>query len=661
MRLNTMQLLISLVFVVSFLADAQEEKEVTVEKLEQLPPLAEEFESLSYLERINYLTEHLEQAEGPADEYRLQRELAYQHYFYYETELTAQACQLHPPKDFDIFYRHLCVSVKDAEYEEKLAELIALHEDALELGGTEYATELLSEIGWIQSSNGHIGLAFNSFERALELAKDPAVNWPVLNTVMQNTATLYIMYGDKEYMENGVELHQQVLRRTKELMEEGQIDERMAQNTISLTYFNLGVANTLHLEDYDAALEWFDKVQSDDAGLLKSTLVFSALSAVLLGKNELGANFLDQSLQTTAPDEITARYLKCYQQLIQLKLKQTDSISACNNLHPDTQLEVKLDVYKRMSELEQDGLQFQGLKKFYALYLETLEPQLKQSASAVASSAELSRLKLESQLQDELLEKEQLLKEAESKRRETQTRLTYALASIFVLVIIFGLLQLRQKFRQAKRFEKLSKTDMLTGLNNRSYLEHNIRKYIDSAVLSNRSEDTKKVAIYLFDIDNFKMINDTYGHEVGDQVLVEFSRRVKSVRRESDILARWGGEEFLLVAKLDDLDDYHGLAERIRTVVSEEEFDLPSGLKVKVSCSVGGAIYPYSPYGDAGVHWNKLIQLADLAMYYGKQHGRNCWACIDEVTDPEQLETVLQQTLDDSLKQNSVKISSSIK
>lgn len=180
-------------------------------------------------------------------------------------------------------------------------------------------------------------------------------------------------------------------------------------------------------------------------------------------------------------------------------------------------------------------------------------------------------------------------------------------------------------------------------------------------MLSNRSEDTNKVAIYLFDIDKFKMINDTYGHEVGDQVLVEFSRRVKSVRRESDILARWGGEEFLLVAKLDDLDDYHGLAERIRTVVSEEEFDLPSGLKVKVSCSIGGAIYPYSPYGDAGVHWNKLIQLADLAMYYGKQHGRNCWACIDEVTNPEQLETVLQQTLDDSLKQNSVKISSSIK
>ena len=202
---------------------------------------------------------------------------------------------------------------------------------------------------------------------------------------------------------------------------------------------------------------------------------------------------------------------------------------------------------------------------------------------------------------------------------------------------------------------------MLTGLNNRSYLEHNISKYIDSAVLSNRSEDTNKVAIYLFDIDKFKMINDTYGHEVGDQVLVEFSRRVKSVRRESDILARWGGEEFLLVAKLDDLDDYHGLAERIRTVVSEEEFDLPSGLKVKVSCSIGGTIYPYSPYGDAGVHWNKLIQLADLAMYYGKQHGRNCWTCIDEVTDPEQLETVLQQTLEDSLKQNSVKISSSIK
>jgi len=93
-------------------------------------------------------------------------------------------------------------------------------------------------------------------------------------------------------------------------------------------------------------------------------------------------------------------------------------VPACHNLHPDTQLEVKLDVYKRMSELESSDLRIKGHENFYQLYKSTLQNQLKQSSSAMASSAELSRLQLESELQKDLLEKEELLKDAERERRE---------------------------------------------------------------------------------------------------------------------------------------------------------------------------------------------------------------------------------------------------
>ena len=142
---------------------------------------------------------------------------------------------------------------------------------------------------------------------------------------------------------------------------------------------------------------------------------------------------------------------------------------------PDTQLEVKLDVYKRMSELESSDLRIKGHEYFYQLYKSTLQNQLKQSSSAMASSAELSRLQLESELQKDLLEKEELLKDAERERRETQSNLMYAIIAIFILVVVFGLLQIRQKLRQAKRFKALSQRDSLTGLHNRLYFEGRIQ------------------------------------------------------------------------------------------------------------------------------------------------------------------------------------------
>lgn len=620
-----------------------EDDAISIEELERLPPFPPKFDTLSYLERVNWLNERLNEDISAAEEYRLQRELAYQYYFNGESKLANAICRSHSPQSFDLYYRHLCVSAENLNYEQRAEAYLTLHESALEQSAVQFAVEILSELGWLQSSKGNIRQAFQTFERALELGKDQRVNWPVLNMVMQNTATLYIMYGDAEYRQKGLKLHEEVLERTKELRDDNQLPPEQAQYAIGLTHFNLGIANTLHERDYETALDWFGKVNLQQAEQPKSTLVFSALAAVELGKVELAENYLDQSSQLVDSNPVVERYLACYQQLVSLQLNNQDGIPACHNLHPDTQLEVKLDVYKRMSELEQADVRSKGQEYFYELYKSTLKDQLKQSSSAVASNAELNRLELESKLQKELLEKEELLKEAERERRETQSNLMYAIIAIFILVVVFGLLQIRQKLRQAKRFKALSQRDSLTGLHNRMYFERRIQRALDAVNLANREEDNKSLAVYLFDIDYFKKLNDSYGHDVGDEVLKEFANRVTHALREQDMLVRWGGEEFLVVAKVDDEEDFYNIAQRIHLAVTQHPFIMPNGLELPVTCTVGGIMCPYLADIDQVPHWRTLVQLADTAMYYGKSQGRNRWVCISEIPTKEIEEQVLNE------------------
>jgi diguanylate cyclase (GGDEF)-like protein len=656
----TIQLLLTLVISLALTTGVYaQDDSISLEELEQLPPIPAEYGTLSYLEKVNWLNERLNEDINVVEEYRLQRMLAFEYDDNGEPTLTNSICESHPPQSFDFYYRYTCLAVDDLSYEQRISKLFELHEKLLEEGWVEFAVSVLAEIGWMQSSSGNIKQAFQSFEQALSLAKDQRVPWLVLNGVMQDTATLYIMYGDANYRQKGMQLHKHILERTKALRDDNQLPPEHAQNTIDLTYFNLGVANALHERDYEKALDWLGKVNLEQAVQAKSALVFSALSAVELGKAELAANYLDQSAQLEDQDPVVERYLACYQQLVNHKLNNQDDVPACHNLHPDTQLEVKLDVYKRMSELESSDLRIKGHENFYQLYKSTLQNQLKQSSSAMASSAELSRLQLESELQKDLLEKEELLKDAERERRETQSNLMYAIIAIFILVVVFGLLQIRQKLRQAKRFKALSQRDSLTGLHNRLYFEGRIQRELDAVNLANREEDNKRLAVYLFDIDYFKKLNDSYGHDIGDEVLKEFARRVTHALREQDMLVRWGGEEFLVVAKVDDEDDFHNIAQRIHKAVTQKPFILPNGLELPVTCTVGGVICPYLTDIDQVPHWRTLVQLADTAMYYGKSQGRNRWVCINEIPTKEVEEKVLNEGFKSLDKHQGVKLKTS--
>jgi diguanylate cyclase (GGDEF)-like protein len=187
--------------------------------------------------------------------------------------------------------------------------------------------------------------------------------------------------------------------------------------------------------------------------------------------------------------------------------------------------------------------------------------------------------------------------------------------------------------RKSKELEQASLTDPLTGLRNRRFLAENIEH--DLALSARRHEahlsrgttldDTADLIFFLIDIDHFKQVNDEFGHDAGDTVLVQLCQRLHHVFRDSDYLVRWGGEEFLIVARGTSRDHAAELAERARVVVADQPFALADGTPVSKTCSIGFVCFPPAPAFARALDWSSLVKLADTALYAVKQRGRNGW------------------------------------
>jgi two-component system, cell cycle response regulator len=167
---------------------------------------------------------------------------------------------------------------------------------------------------------------------------------------------------------------------------------------------------------------------------------------------------------------------------------------------------------------------------------------------------------------------------------------------------------------------RLAVQDPLTGLYNRRYATQHLAK------ITERSRETSKgFALMLLDIDNFKRVNDTYGHSVGDQVLKEFSQRIQQNLRGVDLVSRIGGEEFLIAMPDTTKEQACIASERLRNVIKDEVFaasSLPNGIPVTVSIGV--------TLGDPGEKdVDALICQADKALYASKSDGRNMVTLFD--------------------------------
>ncbi|WDI31104.1 PleD family two-component system response regulator [Hyphococcus flavus] len=173
--------------------------------------------------------------------------------------------------------------------------------------------------------------------------------------------------------------------------------------------------------------------------------------------------------------------------------------------------------------------------------------------------------------------------------------------------------QLRSSFQVSL---EMAVTDQLTGLYNRRYLASHLSAMFDRAFWTGRP-----LAIMVLDIDHFKVINDTHGHDVGDRVLKEFADRIANSIRGIDLACRYGGEEFLIAMPDTDLAFASVVAERLRAEIAEDKFTLNNGRdELGVTVSIGLASTEHGLEDDSA---QKLIKRADEALYEAKTGGRN--------------------------------------
>jgi two-component system cell cycle response regulator len=169
---------------------------------------------------------------------------------------------------------------------------------------------------------------------------------------------------------------------------------------------------------------------------------------------------------------------------------------------------------------------------------------------------------------------------------------------------------LRHKVQQSI---ELALVDPLTGLNNRRFLENHLATMLDQA-----QRRRAPLSLMIFDIDHFKSVNDTHGHDCGDEVLKGFADRLRRVIRGADLLCRLGGEEFVIVMPNVSIENAARIAERTRTAIQEERFTIDkTGRSIPITVSVGVAERGTESDPDS------LYRRADRALYRSKSEGRN--------------------------------------
>ena len=300
----------------------------------------------------------------------------------------------------------------------------------------------------------------------------------------------------------------------------------------------------------------------------------------------------------------------------------------------------------------------------YAGAFSALSRQKQLEASILSAQRQAALTKLQSEL--EYIKQEQYIKDLrENKARELRKaerrnqQNTNLFASLIVVLLFCFLLfsrhtQARQnhllraevmsrttelelknyELQQAYRsLEQMSLRDALTGLYNRHYLEANlgaeIERSLHSYTLATQSNEAapeqSDLLCCLIDIDNFKHINDTYGHVNGGTFLIQFAQIIRRIFRHSDLKIRWGGEEFLELCRSTPRNKGAELAERLRRVVAEHHFELKPETRIHATCSIGFIAYPLDQRAPERLSWDRSFAFADECLYSAKLSGKDCW------------------------------------
>lgn len=298
----------------------------------------------------------------------------------------------------------------------------------------------------------------------------------------------------------------------------------------------------------------------------------------------------------------------------------------------------------------------------YNMLANTLEQQMALREEMMNAEREKStrdlqaRYDLKSQSQQiTILQQQNSLQEELIKNKKLQQTVTL----LFVMIILIAavlLINLYRKVRKTnqrlkevnKQLEFQSLRDPLTGLLNRRAMQDKMAK-------RHISGENTPCGLLILDIDFFKQINDNYGHAAGDAVLIEISRRLSEFVTKSEMLIRWGGEEFLMILNSQTSSKIDQLSQRLLTAISELTINY-EGREIAVTISGGFINLPFAEVAEHQLNWEKVLQIADMALYLSKVNGRNQVTLIDGLNVPFAIaEPHLQSDLNGAIRENQVR------
>ncbi len=184
---------------------------------------------------------------------------------------------------------------------------------------------------------------------------------------------------------------------------------------------------------------------------------------------------------------------------------------------------------------------------------------------------------------------------------------------IFAAIEVFTDTRFKEdNYQENRKLKEMLTIDTLTKIHNRRYLDFYLANMVKEY-----QEFSVPFGVLFFDIDHFKYVNDTYGHNVGDQVLQVLANTLKSNIRNNDIVGRWGGEEFIAVVRVESNSDLELIAEKLRRLVHESTFLTESKDHIQVTISIGGTLFQKQDTIQS------IIERADELMYQSKENGRD--------------------------------------
>ena len=266
------------------------------------------------------------------------------------------------------------------------------------------------------------------------------------------------------------------------------------------------------------------------------------------------------------------------------------------------------------------------------------------------------------QKQIELLARENSLKDATIRNQRLQQvvsllgSIVTVMGGVFVFLLYRRVRKTNQKLREAnQQLEFHAVRDPLTGLfNRRSFFELMNKRALHAG--AGRRENDNPDGLMILDIDHFKHINDTLGHAGGDAVLIEIAKRLRSTVRDTDMVMRWGGEEFLVFSPKANATHLKNLAQRVLNVIGKEPIAVGDKM-MSITVSGGFLSLPFSGLSETDCNWEKAMQIADMALYLGKVNGRNRAYGLNRLLAPfEQVMPVLERDISAALKANMVEL-----